>query len=317
MAAGVVQTLIEKKGNLRSIEVTAFENDELVLPHLENTLARCEAVCAEANISFAAETRCEDFVAGSVDLVENGLFAGDVKPFTHAILNPPYKKINAQSRTRKLLDSAGMEVSNLYAAFVWLAMRMLEPGGELVAITPRSFCNGPYFRRFRLALLNMLAIEHIHVFKSRKKAFGDDDVLQENVILHAVRNVCKPQHVAISLSEGPDFHNVSVRRMPYEHVVLAKDRDAFIHLILNDDDEDTMCRMERFTTPLDELGIEVSTGRVVDFRILGHVSIFESSLRQGRYRCCIRVILSMDSFAGRWNRTRNQTQSCRRSKHAI
>jgi adenine-specific DNA-methyltransferase len=266
LAAAVVETLIEKKGNLRSIEVTAFENDEFVLPHLEDTLARCETVCAEANIAFTAKTRCEDFVAGSVDLTENGLFAGDVKRFTHAILNPPYKKINAQSKTRKLLDSAGMEVSNLYAAFVWLAAKMLEPDGELVAITPRSFCNGPYFRRFRLALLNMVAMEQIHVFESRKKAFVDDDVLQENVIFHAVRNGHKPQHVVISSSEGSDFHNVNVRHMPYEHIVLPNDRDAFIHLILNDDDENTVSRMQRFRMPLDELGIEVSTGRVVDFR---------------------------------------------------
>jgi adenine-specific DNA-methyltransferase len=266
LAAAAVETLIGRKGKLGSIEVTAFENDELVLPHLEDALARCEAVCAEANIALAAETRREDFVAASVDLMEDGLFAGDAKRFTHAILNPPYKKINAQSKTRKLLDSAGMEVSNLYAAFVWLAARMLEPGGELVAITPRSFCNGPYFRRFRLALLNMMAVQQIHVFESRKKAFGDDDVLQENVILHAVRTGRKPQHVAISSSEGSDFHNVNVRHMPYEHVVLPNDRDAFIHLILNDDDEDTMCRMQRFGTSLDDLGIEVSTGRVVDFR---------------------------------------------------
>jgi len=273
LTAAIVETLIEKKGNLRSIEVTAFENDELVLPYLEDALARCEAVCAEANIAFAAETRCEDFIAGCVDLAENGLFAGDAKRFTHAILNPPYKKINAQSKTRKLLDSAGMEVSNLYAGFVWLAARMLEPGGELVAITPRSFCNGPYFRRFRLALLNMMAVKHIHVFESRKKAFGDDDVLQENVIFHALRNGRKSQNVAISSSEGSDFHNVSVRHMPYEHIVLPNDRDAFIHLILNEDDEDTMCRMQRFRTPLDELGIEASTGRVVDFRSREHLRL--------------------------------------------
>lgn len=266
LAAAAVETLISKKGNLESIEVTAFENDKLVLPHLENVLARCKIACEEANIDFVAKMRCEDFVAASVDLADHGLFTGDAKRFTHAILNPPYKKINVQSTTRKLLDSAGMEVSNLYAAFMWLAIRMLEQGGELVAITPRSFCNGPYFCRFRLALLDMMAVQQIHVFKSRKKAFGDDDVLQENVILHAVRGGRKSQHVAISSSEGSDFQNVNIRRVPYEHVLLPSDRDAFIHLILNQDDEDTMRRMHRFETSLDELGIEVSTGRIVDFR---------------------------------------------------
>ena len=169
LSAAAVETLISRKGRLRSINVTAYENDELVLPYLEDALGRCEAVCGEANITLHAETRREDFVAAGVVLTEERLFTADIERFTHAILNPPYKKINAQSKTRRLLKSAGMEVSNLYAAFVWLAARMLEPGGELVAITPRSFCNGPYFRRFRLAMLNMMALQQIHVFESRKK----------------------------------------------------------------------------------------------------------------------------------------------------
>jgi len=148
---------------------------------------------------------------------------------------------------------------------------MLESGGELVAITPRSFCNGPYFRRFRMALLDMMALRRIHVFESRKKAFGDDDVLQENVIFHAVRGRHKPTHVTISSSEDSDFQKVNVRHVPYEYMVLPDDRDAFIHLVLSDDDEDVMNRMRRFVTPLGELGMVVSTGRVVDFRAREHL----------------------------------------------
>lgn len=81
--------------------------------------------------------------------LDRGLFQGDEVPeVTHAILNPPYRKIATRSRERILLNSLGMETSNLYAAFVWLAFRRLAEGGELAAITPRSFCNGPYFRQF-------------------------------------------------------------------------------------------------------------------------------------------------------------------------
>ena len=266
LSAAIVEALISRKGRLRSINVTAYESDELVLPYLEEALKHCGAVCAEAGITFRGETRRKDFIADGVVLTEEGLFTENTERFTHAILNPPYKKINGQSGTRKLLDSAGMEISNLYAAFVWLTMKMLEPGGELVAITPRSFCNGPYFRRFRLALLDMMELQRIHVFESRKKAFRDDEVLQENVVFHAIRNGHAPRLMTISSSEGSDFHKVNVRNVPYEHVVLPHDRDAFIHLVLSDDDENVVQRMQQFGTTLDELGIEVSTGRVVDFR---------------------------------------------------
>jgi len=182
------------------------------------------------------------------------------------IMNPPYKKINAKSETRKLLDAFEMEVTNLYAAFVWLAAKLLEPKGELVAITPRSFCNGPYFRRFRLALLRMTALQRIHVFASRKKIFGDDNVLQENVIFYAVRTQHKPKSVIISSSESVDFSNLSIRYVPYEHVVLPQDKDSFIHLLLNDEDDEAIKLIRRFGTSLGDLGLEVSTGRVVDFR---------------------------------------------------
>ena len=47
---------------------------------------------------------------------------------THAILNPPYRKIGTRSRERTLLASVGIEISNLYAAFVWLAVRQLAHG---------------------------------------------------------------------------------------------------------------------------------------------------------------------------------------------
>ncbi|MBN2315353.1 MAG: Eco57I restriction-modification methylase domain-containing protein [Sedimentisphaerales bacterium] len=271
LSAAAVEILTSRKGRLQSIEVTAYESDKQVLPYLEDALARCEALCDESGIKFHSNIRGKDFITDGVFLSEEGLFSGDGDRYTHAILNPPYKKINSQCKMRRLLDSAGIEVSNLYAAFVWLAARMLESGGEMVAITPRSFCNGPYFRRFRLDLLKMMALQRIHVFESRKKAFREDNVLQENVIFHAIRTKHTPLYLTISSSEDDDFHKMNIRRMPYQRVILPHDRDAFIHLVLTDDDKDVMRRMQRFGLPLDELGIEVSTGRVVDFRAREHL----------------------------------------------
>lgn len=264
--AACVETLIARKQRPLSIEAVAYENDHRVLPYLQETMARCETTCKLAGITFRGEIRAEDFLPAAIMQTEEGLFAVQGKRFTHAILNPPYKKINGQSVTRRLLSSAGVEVSNLYAAFVWLSALMLEPGGKMVAITPRSFCNGPYFRRFRVNLLEMMNLRRIHVFESRKKAFGDDDVLQENVIYYAVRSAQNSDHVIVSSSEGVDFDKSRSRAVPYERVVLPGDRDAFIRLVLNDNDDRVMDRMEIFATSLVKLELDVSTGRVVDFR---------------------------------------------------
>jgi adenine-specific DNA-methyltransferase len=272
--AAFVETLLSSKPLPLSIEVVAYESDERVLPYLRETLERCEAICREAGVSFRGEMRAEDFIAAAIAQTEGNLFSVQRKRFTHAILNPPYKKIHGQSATRQMLDRAGIGISNLYAAFVWLAVLMLEPGGELVAITPRSFCNGPYFRQFRFKFLYLMSLRRIHVFESRKKAFGDDEVLQENVIYHGVRGAPKQKCVTISSSDGSHFDNISSRSVPYEHVVFPGDRDAFIRLVLNEFDDRVTERMKGFTTSLVNLGLEVSTGRVVDFRAQNYLRPF-------------------------------------------
>jgi len=264
--AACVEAMVSGKHRPLSIHVVAYENDQKILPYLKETMEWCKSTCHKAGIPFQGEIRVEDFIAAAIAQTEEGLFAVHRERFTHVILNPPYKKIRGESATRQLLYEAGFEVSNLYAAFVWLSAKLLETGGELVAITPRSFCNGPYFRRFRIDLLNMMGLHRIHVFGSRKKAFGDDDVLQENVIYHMVRGERKPERLIVSSSEGADFDKSRSRPVPYDHVISPGDHDAFIHLVLNDTDDRLMEKMEAFTTSLVILGVDISTGRVVDFR---------------------------------------------------
>jgi adenine-specific DNA-methyltransferase len=68
-----------------------------------------------------------------------------------------------------------------------------------------------------------------------------------------------------------DFDRSTRRSVPYDHIVLPGDRDAFIHLVLNDADDSVMERMGAFTTSLGKLLVYVSTGRVVDFRAREHL----------------------------------------------
>ena len=84
---------------------------------------------------------------------------------------------------RKSLKNVGIETVNLYSAFIALALKSLKKKGELVAIIPRSFCNGTYYQPFSEMILNESSIEHIHIFDSRTNAFSDNQVLQENIII--------------------------------------------------------------------------------------------------------------------------------------
>ncbi len=262
----LVHRLCSRHDSPATIEVVAYESDTALLPHLEEMMKICGRLCKEADILFKGEAISKDFIVEAAEEIEGGLFGGNGKRFTHAILNPPYKKINGDTLARKTLSSVGIETSNLYSAFVWLSVRLLEPSGEIVAITPRSFCNGPYFYRYRKSLLDLISLRHVHLFESRKDAFADDEVLQENVIFYGVRGEPSPEKLKLTISKGRDIDKAIFREMLFESVILPGDGDSFIHLFEDDEAKSVMDRMSFFDVSLEDLGLQVSTGRVVDFR---------------------------------------------------
>lgn len=259
-AAGVA-AMLARDERPSSIEVVAYEVDQALEPYLRQTLDACAAASEAAGVAFTARIESADFLEATVDRVASGVPA----EFTAAILNPPYRKIRTTSDERARCRAMGLEVSNLYAAFVGAALHLLKPGAELVAITPRSFANGPYFRAFREFLLSRVALRRLHLFDSRSKAFRDDAVLQENVILHAERDAPRPTEVEITASAAPD-EPIRSRRVPFGRVVYENDPERFIHLIVDPDGDSVAERMAKLDHYLGDLGITVSTGPVVDFR---------------------------------------------------
>jgi tRNA1(Val) A37 N6-methylase TrmN6 len=185
--------------------------------------------------------------------------------YTHAILNPPYKKISSGSRHRELLRLVGLETVNLYTGFVGLCLDLLEPGGQLVAIIPRSFCNGPYYKPFRAFMLRRAAIRHIHLFESRNKAFKEDSVLQENVIIFLERGAVQ-NDIRISTSTDNSFQDYSEQIYQFGQIVFSDDPESFIH-IPTEELGDEFDGLGSFRFSLADIGVNVSTGPVVDFRL--------------------------------------------------
>ncbi len=243
-----------------SLTVDCYEIEPTLVEYLRNHLSDISSRVASQGHQFIPSVRKQDFIAEAAFLAPmNG------GRYTHAILNPPYKKINTKSDHRKLLRAAGIETVNLYTAFLGLCVALMEMGGEIVAIIPRSFCNGTYFRPFRKFLLERVAIMHIHIFESRSRAFNDDDVLQENIITRLVRGA--PQHgVLISQSHDASFADYHDRVVPFEEIVRPGDREQFIHVPT----ATFVSSAGLFTHTLEQLRLEVSTGPVVDFRVKDH-----------------------------------------------
>lgn len=252
---------------VNSIHATAYELDPMIVPALRETLAECEAVCSARGIAFTASVHHTDFIEEMAGGLSGDLFSASSPSFNVAIANPPYKKINTNSLERLALRSVGLETSNLYTGFVGLLARLLEPRGQLVAITPRSFCNGPYFQPFREYFLELMSLQKLHVFDSREAAFRGDSVLQENIIFHATKGRDQTSTVTVSSSSGEAEATVTAKDFPFAEIVHPNDRERFIHIPADSGHASARDRLSNLPATLASLGVTVSTGRVVDFRL--------------------------------------------------
>ncbi|MBK5292322.1 MAG: Eco57I restriction-modification methylase domain-containing protein [Acidobacteriia bacterium] len=245
---------ISRLGN-EAMAVSAYEIDPTLAVYLRETLARYGD-----NIDAAIIER--DFIQDAVYRLKLGKGG---QRFTHAILNPPYKKINSHSEHRALLRAVGLETVNLYTAFVGLALELMAGGGELVAIIPRSFCNGLYYKPFREWVLKRASIEHIHLFHSRTSAFNDDEVLQENVIIKIVRGK-RQGRVTITTSSDTGFGDLRSHVYSFSEIVHSGDGQKFIHIPVAPS-HNGISGVPLARKSLDDISLEVSTGPVVDFRL--------------------------------------------------
>lgn len=242
-----------------AVEVVAYEIDKNLHEHLAHHLGAYQDVTSRIIIG--------DYIELATD---RGLFV-EKQPsgYTHAILNPPYKKINSNSAHRLALRRIGIETVNLYSSFVALAITQAAPGGQIVAIIPRSFCNGPYYRPFRDFVLKHTAIRHMHLFESRSKAFKDDGVLQENIIIRLERDG-QQGSVIVSTSTDDTFTDLVTHEHSFERIVLPDDPERFFH-VPTSSGKNTIELYPAIRYTLADLGIKVSTGPVVDFRLKEHL----------------------------------------------
>lgn len=229
------------------MEITAIENDIFLHPALNETLQEIE------RFTTAKTTLIPDsFLNWALSTTDR---------FDLVIQNPPYAKLSSKSEEQALLRSNGIVVPNIYAAFMALALRVLRESGQQVAITPRSWMNGSYYATFRHQVTRIAGINAIHTFESRSKVFKDTGVLQEAVIVSMTKGSF-PEQVDVYTSHD-HLSAPSVRTVAYADVVTPD----FVHIPATELDTEAVAWMTRnVSCLLSDLGLTVSTGRVVDFR---------------------------------------------------
>ena len=248
--AGIGSLTVAASKVLQINRIEAWEVDPVMQSYLESTLAQ---------LQVPYQIHKSDFILDAIDRIQ----FHPAQAFTHAILNPPYKKITSASLHRQACRLVGLETVNLYTAFLALAILQMAPGGEIVIIIPRSFCNGPYYKPFRELMLRECTIDLLHIFESRNKAFKDDEVLQENIILKLTRGGAQGS-VLLSFSHDASFDGLHQRAVPFSTIVQPDDGDRFLRVPA---ESTAVNATALFSQTLKTLGLQVCTGPVVDFRL--------------------------------------------------
>ncbi|MDN4081414.1 Eco57I restriction-modification methylase domain-containing protein [Paenibacillus polymyxa] len=275
LGAAVINEICSWENKPEEITLVAYEIDKSLIASLQETLYICEQLCSLNGIKLNFQIIRENFISSSVQALPA---ARKANKFDLAILNPPYKKISSDSEENRLLLSIGVDVSNQYAAFVSLVKRWLVPKGEFVAITPRSFCNGQYFRNFRSDLTSDTTINHFHLFDSRTKVFSGEEVLQESVIYHAIKQPPKVKdRVTLTFSQSLNLEDIQVNQVLYSELVHPDDPLSIFRLVRNNEDDEIKTKMHSLPSTLNDLQLALSTGPVVDFREPKETLIKESS----------------------------------------
>lgn len=226
---------------------------------LTATLGECAAVAAQNGVTLKFEVRATSFVEYATDWPSEA-----PKQFHAVIANPPYKKVNTSSPECVATQARGLRASNLYTIFTGLAADLLVDGGQMSVIIPRSWTNGPYHEPFRRFLLSRISLDFLHVYEKRGKVFADAEVLQENVVLHGVRG---PQSDTVTLSSSAGGGDPRTEReVPVVEVLRPDDRHFFVRIPIDDRATRVAEQMANLPATLTDLGLQVSTGRVVDFR---------------------------------------------------
>ncbi len=271
-------------GDKKNIDVHFYENDSFVLPILNKNATDLKTEMESFGHIFQYKIFSEDFVSKNSKYINGDSLFSDTsnKPeYDIIISNPPYYKLKKSDiLSRKMKDIVHGQ-PNIYSFFMAISACLLRKDGELVFITPRSFCSGAYFKMFRKWFLNQVKPVFIHSFESRKEIF-ENGVLQETIILKATKTKNEPSKLVISSSNNSDFEQSKILVQGYSTLINCHDSESIIHIPTNNQDIKILEMVRSWKKTFTDYGFRISTGPIVSFRaskfLKKEVSIENSSL---------------------------------------
>ena len=252
-----------------------YEDCEDIMPLLKMNMRVCQEVMAQKGLDISYSIFKENFI-----LARMKEFQGEAGNRTQSeellydlvICNPPYYKLKKNSPEAVAMRRIVKGQPNIYILFMAMAAKLMKEGGQLVILTPRSYCAGNYFSEFRKWFFGQITPVRLHEFESRR-LLKNDSVLQEMLILRGEKGGEQPDNVTISVShKEPDQTTELVRReVPFDMVVVSRGEDIQIRIPTTNIEELVAKEVEKLQFTLTDLGFKASTGPVVPFRAKAHL----------------------------------------------
>lgn len=280
LSCALVEHLVEVQIEIEQIDLVSYETDLELIPFSEKALDYLKEWLLNKGIQFKYVLHYSDFVLENASVLkENSLPSlfketkSVDKNFDIIISNPPYFKLSKDDKRVIASQELVSGQPNIYSFFMGIAAKLLSENGELIFITPRSFASGNYFKAFRELFFNTVQIEKIHLFNSRKDTFNRDNVLQETVVIKAIREKIDPnKKVLVSSSAGiKDIFEPAIKYFNSSELIDLNSKEKILHLPTSDKEESILNLVSNWENVLTDFNIKISTDPVVSFRALDYI----------------------------------------------
>lgn len=258
---------LSKNFIVKSIKLDVYENDNEIIKTLDYNLKQLEDMLISRNIEFEYKIYSDNFIT----LNASKWNQSNVQMYDIVISNPPYKKLSIGSTESVTMKSIVKGQPNIYALFVAMSLHLLKENGEMIFITPKSFCSGAYFDLFRKYLFDNADITNIHLFTNRSRTFLSEEVLQETIIYRIEKSKNVNRIVEITASVDTNFeilHRINVSHS--DMLRISNDKSNF-YLLKSEEEYNILRLINTFSCTFDSLNYKFRTGPVVDFRLKEYI----------------------------------------------
>jgi adenine-specific DNA-methyltransferase len=270
LTCALIEYIVKSRDNIEVIDLVAYETDPDLIYASQKVLSHLKKWLSEKNIGFQYLLHIHDFILDNAKSLQKD-YGGE--QFDLIISNPPYFKLSKDDEKAIATKELASGQPNIYSIFMGIAAKLLSENGELIFITPRSFASGNYFKAFRELFFKTVQIDKIHLFNSRKDTFNRDNVLQETVVIKAVREPINPNK-KISISSSVNIHDIfepTIKYFAFSELIDLNSKEKILHLPTSEKEGSVLNLVASWNNSLMDYDIQISTGPVVAFRTLGYI----------------------------------------------